>query len=150
MGAAERKAFMQEALDLSHWYRSWATLKHGLPDKQTANVIGEEPEPHVIPIPYLDKETVSELASKMTTATATPPVIPQGPSVASRIAAGVLGASLLAGGAGAGGLATWLASRGNQTPPVVAPVEPGPVYGDLLQWLNQEGYNLPPANGAKP
>ena len=149
MGAAERKAFMQEALDLSHWYRSWATLKHGLPDKQNRNSIGDEPQPEIIPIPYIDKQTVSELSSKI--ATATPPVVPQGPSIGSRIAAGVIGASLLAGGAGAGGLAAWLASKDKaSSPPVVAPTATGPVYGDLLQWLDQEGYNLPPSTGSTP
>lgn len=150
MSAVERKAFMQEALDLSHWYRSWATLKHGLPDKQGRNVLPDEPEerpePQVIPIPYLTEKTVSELTSKA--ATVTPPVVPQVPTIGSRILAGVLGASLLAGGAGAGGLAAWLAGRDNATvPPAVAPIEPGPIYGDLLQWLNQEGYNLPPESG---
>lgn len=141
MSAAERRAFTQEALDLSHWYRSWATLKHGLPDKQNRNTIDEtEPEPRVIPIPYLSEKTVSELTSQ----TAPPPAVPAGPSLRSRVVAGLVGASLLAGGTAAGGLATWLASRGEQPAPVVAPVDPGPQYGDLLLWLNQEGYNLPP------
>lgn len=149
MSAAERRAVLQEGLDQAYWYRAWAALKHGLPSNPGRNVIGDEPQPEIIPIPYLDKQTVSELSSKISTAT--PPVVPQGPSIGSRIVAGVVGASLLAGGAGAGGLAAWLASRETPAPPaVVSPVEAGPVYGDLLQWLDQEGYNLPPSAGGTP
>ncbi len=148
MSAAERKAVVQECLDLSHWYRSWATLKHGLPDKQHRNSVGDEPTPEppqIIPIPYITEKMADSMKESATTTSA--PTVPPAPNWRNRLLAGLLGAGLLAGTGTAAGVAGWLAnSGGKQAPPAVAPAPPvGPAYGDLLQWLDQEGYNVPPA-----
>lgn len=147
MSAAERKAVVQECLDQAHWYRAWATQKHGLPTTPLRNIVGDEPTPEppqIIPIPYIT-EKMAESIKESTTETATQST-PAAPNWRNRLLAGALGASLLAGTGAAAGVAGWLANSGDKQPAVVAPVTPpGPAYGDLLLWLNQEGYNLPPA-----
>lgn len=144
MSAAERKAVLQEALDQSFIYRAFATIRNGLPNAPTRNVIGDMPEPPPIPSLPEKKNTVSVSSETVRTNNSI------APSLGSRIAAGLVGASLLAGGTAAGGLATWLASSGADKPPAVTPTDPPPQYGDLLMWLDQEGYNLPPAEGPNP
>lgn len=133
MSAEQQTAVLQEALDQSWWLRKWAALKHGMPDVQPRNVIKEAPLPQKI------VEAVKPVVERVA-APASAPAPTVAPRKSSPWKAVALGTLLTVGG-GAGGAFVASALK-----PAAPPVEQQATdqYGDLLLYLRENGYHVPP------
>lgn len=147
MTLQQQDALVQEVLDQNHLYKENAALKNGLPTPPRRNVLSSPPLPKpelVSPPPQPPVNTSTERIVEKTTVTESPNGLVKNL---------LLGGALLSGGIGTGIGAATLFSR-DATPivieskpdsPPIAPTQPvDPKYGDLLQYLRENGYNLPP------
>lgn len=128
MSADVKNAIVQELLDERLLHRERSALRHGVPTPQRRNVVGG---------------TSAEPAE-----TPAAPATPTEPSVVQKagkwwdrikFAAKVASVAIPAAGAGAV-VMDWL--DGDDAPPAVAP-DTGPAAGDLLEYLDREGYAKP-------
>jgi hypothetical protein len=144
MTVEQQNAFLQEHLDQSHMFREYGHLKNGIGDVPVRNVIKEPAPKPVPPVPQIPTNTSERIVEK-TTVTESP---------TSLVKNLLMGGALLAGGLGTGIGA--MSMFGHDTPaPIVIETQPGqqpvaptpaidPKYGDLLKYLRENGYNLPP------
>lgn len=137
MSAEQQNALLQEGLDQSWWWRTWASIKHGLPNSPPRNVIEQ---PKAAPTIVEPVKKIAETVTSTITSTATQVSAPVKSAPWKAIALG----SLLTVGGGAGGayLTNWL----NEKPaPIVSPAtSDGETTGDLLLYLRENAYHLPP------
>lgn len=136
MSAAERAAVTQEVLDQAHLWRTMAAQKHGVPQyPQPRNVVkGEPPMAEPVSIPFPQNVTINNQPAK-----------------SSWLTKAALATALIGGTAGVGGgtvmlgkmVYDQLSGGGGENVAAVEPAAPNPT-GDLLKWLRDNGYNLPP------
>lgn len=122
---AQQNALIQEALDQSYLWRLWSSWRNGMPEKPVRNVIGAK---------------VAEAAQA-----AAQPVtgfpIPEEMKPMGLIPKMLIGATMLGGAGVAGGAIHHLVTK--DEPPAVVETEE-PKDGDLLKYLRQQGYHVPP------
>lgn len=141
MSTEQQNALLQEGLDQSWFFRQYAALKNGIPTAPLRNVIGTaKPTPPTKEIVYVPKETSSV---KETSVTSQVTAEPKKNSLLKTAA--LMTGLAVGGGAGGAAITNWLYSEPSQQV-VVEP--PAPLttdkYGDLLKYLLENGYNLPP------
>lgn len=135
MSAAERKAWMTEAMKIAHWFRQNASARYGVPE--CAGQTG------IDTIQEKQQEPTININNQMPAA----PAVPNSPSPGATVAADTEGRSLLktvapwllsaAIGSGAWPLYSWLTK---QEAIVDADVQGD---GSLLQFLQDQGLHLP-------
>lgn len=148
MTLQQQDALVQEVLDHNHLYKENAALKNGLPTPPRRNVLSSPPLPKQEPAPAPPPQPANTLTERIVEKT----TVTENPS--SLVKNLLLGGALLSGGIGTGIGAAMLLSRDTQAPvvmesqPDATPVDPSPTvdpkYGDLLKYLRENGYNLPP------
>jgi len=134
-----KEAIVQEALDTSYLYRENAYLKHGVAPKPERNKITEKKikklkkaipiqQNQVIPMPQADKTLSPDFQNSL-----------------QKLLKKLLIAGTIIGGAGGiGGLSGFVANKmSNKSEERVIS---SPVNGNLMEWLENNGYNLPPAD----
>jgi hypothetical protein len=144
MTATQQNAVLQEVLDQSYLYKQSAAIKNGLPDRPARNMVNQAPEPQVIEKRVEVEKIVDRPVEKLVTQTI------EKETERSWLKDSLVGGAIATLGLG-GGLALSSLLSGVESSPAPAPavvaVEPSPAqkqYGELLKWLNQNGYNLPP------
>lgn len=140
MSAAVQTAAINEALELSHMFRENSALRHGLPRCPAAQRIDEltdEPQPDPKPPVINITNNIPAANAASSSSLGTDAAVTTGRSLA-RAAAPYLLTALGAGGLAAG--ANYFLADEPTPPPVVQAAAP---QGDLLQYLETEGYHLP-------
>lgn len=144
---SQQTAVLQEVLDQAHLYKQNASLKNGLPSMPVRNVVTDEPRvvEKIVekPVEKVVEKPVEKIVDRVVTQTVE--------KERSWLKDSLVGAAIGTLGLGGGvGLAALLMGRGEpskveQPPAVVAPNE-SKNYGDLLKYLRDNGYNLPPGD----
>lgn len=136
---AQQDALIQEALDQSFLWRLWASWKNGMPEKPHRNVIGgAKPAAEKPAAPAVSPGIAAIAAEPMRPMHIVPKLL--------------IGATML-GGAGVlgGALNAMLTNRENPSPIVQEQEqkETAQPDGDLLRYLRQQGYHVPPVESKR-
>ena len=132
MSIEQQNAILQDALDRSWFYKVWAAIKHGLPDAPPRNIIG-----NAAPNKHISNSSTDISTSKTIDKS-------NGNSLLKNAAIII---ALLTGGTTGGYLANEFINDGNNNTIVPFSPEIDPKYGDLIKYLDENGYNIPPNNG---
>lgn len=130
---AERTAIFREVLNLSGMFRQNVALKHGLPMPSTNDLTAADQSAAVTQpnTPGTAAQTMEQPSSGVHPAQASAWPSWVKPAL-------VAGAIALSGG-GLGGIVTYLLTGR------AAPQQPAEPQGNLLQWLQDNGQNVPPS-----
>lgn len=138
MSEQERRALLQETLDLSHQHRERMAIRHGMGGPPPRNVIGDQ----------ATHTTIREQAMPQPTAQTTAQPTTQPPTNMPLWKKAAIAATALGAGAGGALGAQQLVGNWLDRPAAIVEVDQAsePPSGELLPWLRGQGYNLPPAS----